>query len=164
MTGSHRYETRLFFPQSWPWSRRPSSGPLICSLDLTNNRGTKLIWTKRRHALGSGPQPRCRGAKIAPTVPQPPPPYFPFVLFCAVLHQLGPKWESQAGVCVCVSQKVKHKGTGWRHLHRLLWQENKPLNFLVQMLLNYFLQESKTMHNIFFWRPHTNFLNWAFSI
>ncbi len=52
------------FSQMWQSSKQPLSGSLICSRGLTKNRGTKIIWTKRRDALGFGLQPRCQRAKI----------------------------------------------------------------------------------------------------
>lgn len=57
--------TSFLFTQAWPPSKKPLSQALICTLDRTKNRGTKIIWTKGRHALGFGPQPPCHRAKIA---------------------------------------------------------------------------------------------------
>lgn len=57
--------TSFLFTQMWPSSQRPLSGSFIMSLDLAKNRGTEIIWTKERDALGFGFQPPCQRAKMA---------------------------------------------------------------------------------------------------
>lgn len=133
--------TSLLFTQMWPSSKQPLSGSPIFSLDLAKTQRDKNHLDKRKGCirLWFSATP-VRGPR-SPTVPQ-----SPWFVFNCALHQLGPKWKSQAGVWVsdknypCIRKqnlKVKQKGIGWRPMR---WQEDNHSNSPI-----------KTMRNIFFW-------------
>lgn len=127
----------------WPSSKQPLPRPLICSLDLPKNRGTKLIWTKRRDALGFGLQPPCQRAKIADC-----PSVSPICLSTVRCISWGQSGRAKL-VCGSLStklhiyQKAKTKSKAersWIKILTMLWREN-----------NHFNSSVKTMLNISFW-------------
>lgn len=131
--------TSFLFTQMWPSSQRPLSGSFIMSLDLAKNRGTEIIWTKERDALGFGFQPPCQRAKMADC---------PSVSLISICLQLCP---ASAGAKVGEPSCWVNFRTKKLHIYFKAEPQSERKG-LDEDQFAYFNSSINTMQNIFFWR------------